>query len=363
MNYWLHRISHIQNVSRPLLEKGYLSIGFSDFSNEDFLVEVAEKKNRRFMDSTFKEHPNWEYLPQSRFSLWRFLAEMRAGDWVVVPAPMRAGDYWVEAPVPKTFSVYELCDDLPNLPSDDGLDLPDTDRHGRRIVMDSPTSLMKIEGEEKPLDIGFLRKVSVVCKDIPRDGFADAALTSRMKVRQTNTDISDLAENLHRAVEAFKAGKPINLKAELVEKSIDSWKSVMLNDLNPDKFERLVWWYFLRAGATEVAIPPKNQPDKSGDVDVTAVFEEIRTIISVQVKFHQGETDDVAIQQIQDFAQSQESLSDGYNRQYWVVSSADTFSENALNLARETNVQLICGKEFVEMLLNVGIGGLDSFGG
>lgn len=229
--------------------------------------------------------------------------------------------------------------------------------------MDSPTSLMKIEGEEKPLDIGFLRKVSVVCKDIPRDGFADAALTSRMKVRQTNTDISDLAENLHRAVEAFKAGKPINLKAELVEKSIDSWKSVMLNDLNPDKFERLVWWYFLRAGATEVAIPQKNQPDKSGDVDVTAVFEEIRTIISVQVKFHQGETDDVAIQQIQDFAQSQESLSDGYNRQYWVVSSADTFSENALNLARETNVQLICGKEFVEMLLNMGIGGLDSFGG
>ncbi len=323
MNCWLHRISHIQNVSRPLLEKGYLSIGFSDFSNEDFLVEVAEKKNRRFMDSTFKEHPNWEYLPQSRFSLWRFLAEMRAGDWVVVPAP-------------KTFSVYELCDDLPNLPSDDGLDLPDTDWRDRRIVMDSPTSLMKIEGEEKPLDIGFLRKVSVVCKDIPRDGFVNAALTSRMKVRQTNTDISDLAEDLHRAVEAFKAGKPINLKAELVENSIDSWKSVILNDLNPDKFERLVRWYFLRAGATEVAIPPKNQPDKSGDV---------------------------AIQQIQDFAQSQESLSDGYNRQYWVVSSADTFSENALNLARETNVQLICGKEFVEMLLNVGIGGLDSFGG
>ena len=31
MNYWLHRISHMQAVSYPLLEKGYLSIGFKDF--------------------------------------------------------------------------------------------------------------------------------------------------------------------------------------------------------------------------------------------------------------------------------------------------------------------------------------------
>lgn len=348
MNYWLHRISHIENVSRPLLKKGYLSIGFSVFSYEDFLVAVAEDKDWDFMEHEFDEV--WGCRPQNRYTLWRFLAEMRAGDWVVVPDT-------------KTFSVYELCDDLPNLPADADLDLPDTDWHGRKIVMDGPTSLMKIEGGEKPLDIGFLRKVSVVCTDIPRDGFADAALTSRMKMRSTNAGIPDLAENLHRAVEAFKADRPINLKAELLEKSIDTWQSVIRKELNPDKFERLVKWYFLQVGATEVVIPPKNHQDKSGDVDVTAVFESIRTIISTQVKFHQGETSDWAIQQIQDFAQSQESLSDGYNRQYWVVSTADTFSETALNLAKETNVQLICGKEFVGMLLNAGIGGLESFGG
>lgn len=348
MNYWLHRISHLENVSRPLLEKGYLPIGFSDFSYEDFLVAVAEDKDWDFMEREFENE--WGYKPRNRYTLWRFLAEMRAGDWVVVPDT-------------RTFSVYELCDDLPNLPADADLDLPDADWHGRRIVMDGPTSLMKIEGEDKPLDIGFLRKVTVVCKDIPRDGFADAALTSRMKMRGTNAGIPDLAENLHRAVEAFKADKPINLKAELVEKSIDTWQSIIRKELNPDKFERLVKWYFLQVGATEVVIPPKNQQDKSGDVDVTAVFEDIRTIISAQVKFHQGETSDWAIQQIQDFAQSQESLSDGYNRQYWVVSSADTFSEDAVNRAKETNVQLICGKEFVEMLLNVGIGGIESFGG
>ena len=34
MNYWLHRISHLAELSYPLLEKGYLTIGFSDFTDE-----------------------------------------------------------------------------------------------------------------------------------------------------------------------------------------------------------------------------------------------------------------------------------------------------------------------------------------
>jgi len=40
MSYWLHRISHHAEVSHPLLERGYLSIGWSDFSKPDF-VEKA----------------------------------------------------------------------------------------------------------------------------------------------------------------------------------------------------------------------------------------------------------------------------------------------------------------------------------
>lgn len=340
MKYWIHRISHLQQLSRPLLDKGYLSMGFSNCSYEDFLVEVAENQNRGYFDEEFNEVLGWR--PRSRFALWRFLAEMRAGDWVVVPGK-------------KTFSVYQLCDDLPNLPADDGLDLPDTDWNGRKVAKGE--RLLEIEGRE--MDIGFLRKVAVVAKDIPRDGFADAKLTSRMKTQVTTADICDLAESLNRAVEAFRKNTPLNLKAALVEQSVDSWKETILNELNPDKFERLVKWYFQRLGATEVSIPPKNQRDKSGDVDVTAVFEAIRTIISVQVKFHQGETSDWAIQQVRDFAQSKENLSDGYIRQYWVVSSADRFTEEACKLAQENNILLIGGGEFVEMLLNVGIGGLE----
>ena len=43
MKYWLHRISHEAKVSYPLLESGYLSIGWSDMAyDKDFLAVLDE---------------------------------------------------------------------------------------------------------------------------------------------------------------------------------------------------------------------------------------------------------------------------------------------------------------------------------
>ena len=42
MNYWLHRISYEMNISYPPMEKGYLSIGFSDFCCKDFLEQLVK---------------------------------------------------------------------------------------------------------------------------------------------------------------------------------------------------------------------------------------------------------------------------------------------------------------------------------
>jgi Holliday junction resolvase-like predicted endonuclease len=64
---------------------------------------------------------------------------------------------------------------------------------------------------------------------------------------------------------------------------VDIWHSVILDELNDDKFEKLVKWYFDQVGATETIIPSKNYADKVGDVDVIATFENIKTIINVQV--------------------------------------------------------------------------------
>ena len=346
MKYWLHRIGHLPNVSHPLLEKGYLSIGFSDFCNDEFFEKVAKNKDWDYLDRSFEEC--WGYLARGRYNLWRFLAEMKKGDQVIVPG-------W------QTFSVYEICDNIPIMVTDKTIDLPKTDWYETEIQRDDETGFLKLENERNYLDIGFLRKVQVVCKDIPRKEFADSALTSRMKIRNTNANISDLADNIQKAIQSFKENKPIDLKADILNKSIELWHSSILANLNPDKYEKLVRWYFKRIGATESYILPKNYEDKNGDIDVVAIFENIKTVINVQVKFHQGETSDWAINQIKDFAFSQGDVSDGYNNQYWVISSADSFSENSCNLAKENGIQLITGRQFVEMLFNVGVETLEFF--
>ena len=344
--YWLHRVSHLANVSYPLLENGYLSIGFSDFCTEDFLNGVRTENGWSYMEDAMRRE--WGNLPRIRFFLWRFLAEMKKGDWVIVPS-------W------GTFSIFEIKDDCAILASDPNVKLPNCDWSGKALCRDLDTNLIKLEEEKDCLDIGFLRSVSVVELDIPRGDFADSALTSRMKYQGTNADISDLEQSIHRALSNYKSGKPINLKAEIIEKSIDAWESAIQCNLNPTKYEKLVKWYFERVGASEVIIPPKNYEGKQGDVDVRAVFEKIRTIINVQVKFYSGETSTWAIEQIRDFSESKESSYDGYIHQFWVISSSDSFSVESENLAKENNILLVRGREFVKMLFDVGLESLEGF--
>ena len=49
---------------------------------------------------------------------------------------------------------------------------------------------------------------------------------------------------------------------------------------------------------------------------------------------------------------------DGYTKVYWVVSSSEVFTSECVNLARETNIQLIDGKNFASMLLDAGFFGV-----
>jgi len=322
MNYWLHRISHSSHVSYPLLEKGYLSIGFSDFAEKDFIDKMSNSPDWDYLESTCDKM--WDCRPRIRYSLWRFVAEMTQGDWVIVPS------YGV-------FSIYEI------------------EEHYAVLSW----GILEDEDLDKDADIGFLRKVRPIAKNISRYDYADAALTSRMKHRDINANISDLEQSIKKAYEAYKATKPLNLKSRLYEISIKQWQNEILSGLNPDKFENLVQNYFRRVNATEVYFPSKNEANKSGDADVIATFEPIKTIIHVQAKHHRDETSDWAVQQIKDFADSKKNLEDGYNMQYWVVSSSDSFSEEGKKLAREEGILLITGPEFVQMLMDAGIQNVD----
>lgn len=339
-NYWLHRISHHAEASYPLLERNLLSIGFSGFSTEGFLKRCVN--NWDTFEKTFEEE--WGTKPRSRYSLWRFISAMKKGDLVIVPS-------W------GTFSIYEIEEN--NCFSVEQIDLTDFKDWNNNPIILGDNGCLIFDIEKKPvLDLGFFRKVKPIILSASRNDFADSALTSRMKIRTTNANISDLKGSVEKAIDSYKRNKPINLHALILEKNLENTMSLIKSVLNPDKLEKLVHWYLRKVGASDIYIPSKNEAGKEGDADVVATFEAIKTIIYVQVKFHNGETSDWALEQIENYKTHKEKTDDGYSKIAWIVSTADNFSQECNKQAKINGVQLIEGKEFTKMLLEAGISNL-----
>lgn len=334
MNYWLHRISYIPELSYPLLNKGFLTIGFSDFTDNEFIDKVL-KSDWDYFNGKFKE--KWGNIPRNRHNLWRFL-KFSKGDIVIVPS-------W------GSFFVCEIIDEKPLLISDAYSD--DLQTWSHKKVKTNGTHLISESG--KVFDLGFARKVKVLHKNISRAKFANAKLTSRMKIRQTNALINDLKKSIENSIANYKENKPIHLHSIIIEKTASLILESIKSELNPDKFEKLVKTYFKTIGANEVTIPAKNERNKEGDADIVAVFENIKLIIYIQVKFQNEKIDEWGTNQILDYKTNKESIDDGYNKIAWVITSANSYNEQAEKVAAENEIQLINGLEFSKMLLNAGI--------
>jgi len=339
MNIWLHRISHHAEASYPLIEKGFLTIGYSDFISPEFL-EKTKAKDWAYFENAFAEV--WGNNPRTRYNLWRFVAEMQVADWVLVPS-------W------GSFSIYRIDGEAFLIT---GIDAQGLEAWNNRSLTVMPDGL-HISDQPTPIDLGFFHKVSVLAKDISRYDFADGALTARMKIRTTNADISDLADSVKKAIEASRENRPINLHSQILDASRDAILKLIQEQLNPDKFERLIKWFFEGIGATSVVIPPKNESGKEGDADVVATFDQMRTVYCVQAKYHSGETDDWAVQQIKDFTTQKDRMDDGYTKIGWVVTSAPRFSTECVELAKEHSIGLFTGPDLARMILESGIKDLD----
>lgn len=343
-NYWIHRISHIAHISYPLIHEGYLSYGWSDFAEDGFIENVREKGWSYFEDRLAEW--NW---PTNRHQLWRFITTMKRGDWVLVPSY-------------GSFSIYELMEDAPLMIADIR-DITIKNSSGMVIRRDERGYLLDDQGEY--VDLGFARRVKAIAVDIPRASFADSKLISRLKVRQTNVNITDLENSVLDAYERYQHNRPLDFRKEL-DDLIPSIQKRIIEKLDDVKFERLVQWYLEKAGATYTEIPPKNGSNKQGyeDVDVIASFDQLKMVIYVQVKHHRGSTDDWATQQIRLLQTIHEGENtdlelDNYNKIYWVITSADCFTEKCVDDARKQNIQLIDGKTFASMLLDVGFDGVN----
>lgn len=340
MKYWLHRITGGENalpLSEELFKKGYISIGWSDFSTEKDLKTI--QSGWEPFESLFS---NWTPTPRNRYNLWRFVNEMRPGDIVIVPFSY-------------SFAVCEIADDIVFTNESIDKDLL-IDWNDKRVTLKTDGYLYN--SDNSFVDLGFYRKVNIIIKErIPRSEYADQELFSRMKIRQTNADISDIEDSIQEAIQRFQDKKPIYLKATIVE---ETWKTV-LNSIkklqNDIKFEELVGWYLKSIGGTDIMTPAKNESATTdGDADKVAFFEKLGVAIMVQAKKHDNETDSWAVTQIESYKKNH--LFDRYKTILWVISTCDNFSEKAQRLAEENEVRLINGEEFAKMIIEVGLDGL-----
>ncbi len=339
MRYWLHRISHHAEISYPLINKNILSIGFSNFANQDFIDKVLEKDTwqERWGVLNNEVKLQWGSTPRTRHNLWRFIEGFKKGDKILVPSS-------------GVFSIYELESDAPSPIGDLAMkDLKDW--HGNKINLRNGL----LQRDSKIIDIGFFWKIKPIALNISRKKYADSALTARMKYRMTNTNISDLAESIDVALTSFNEKKPINIHSTIMDNTCDVVLSSIKKELNPDKFEKLISLYFQEIGATNVYIPAKNENGKEGDADIVSVFEKQKLIIYIQAKFQSGKISDWGVHQVLDYKIDKESIDDGYNKIAWVVTTANQFSEEAERIASENGIQLINGLEFSKMLLDAGI--------
>lgn len=343
--YWLHRITGGNNAlpfAYPLLfEHGLLSIGWCDLS-EDSLIESVKDQGIKAIDDWMIAE-DWG-LPRNRWNLYRFIHEMKKGDYVIVPTE---GE----------FSVFEISDD--KVFSNESIDKSIyVDWDGNQAFLNEQ-GLMATDTLDY-IDLGFYRKVSPLSLHISRWHYADSDLQKRMKIRQTNADISDLSQSIESAIRCFEQHKPINLKEEIIGDAAPKLLEKIHRYTNPDKFENLVEWYLKSIGANEIDIPRKNESStEEGDADRVAFFENIKTAIMVQVKKHDANTstDDWAVQQIKAYRKNHDY--GDYFTQMWVVSTCDQFSEEAMNEAKNSNVRLINGIEFCKMILDAGLEGLN----
>ncbi|MBM6820708.1 restriction endonuclease [Clostridium saudiense] len=324
-NIWLHRISHCWDTSYKLLENGYLSIGFSQIATDEFWNEFLSKNNYSdkgsYFDKMFEEI--WGPKKRSRYSLWRFLTTFKDGDLVLVPT---RGE----------FSIYRLI--------------------GKPQLFKSIDIEYVIENI-KDIDLGFVWKVEPVIRDAKRNELYSRALTSRMKIRDINANISDLRNEIIKAIEIIKSDKMFDIHEYILESIRRNLEEAISERLNDNKFEKLIKWYMKKSGATDVYMPAKNEVGKvnGADADVIAVYENLKIVFYIQAKYHKGCTEAWAIEQINEYKKQMEETEDEYTYIPWVISSAESYSQNARIIAKKYGVRLVDIKEFCNMIIDVGI--------
>lgn len=341
--YFLHRISHEGNVSYSLLKEGYITIGWEKFADSKIL-EAARKKDYADFNDIAEKYG--ECKNRSRWGIWYF-ANMKEGDTVIVP--QYNGLFSAYEVIKEAVPIYELEGEIDKIQGswDSSVDIVWNDR---RLW----------DYKSRKIDLGFALKVKPIVEDVPRN-YAPGKFISRMKIRTVNAEITDIKEYIEEGIKAGIEGHPVRLYDNTIDILADEMKTRIIDMLDDVKFELLIKWYLTKVGADNVWIPAKNENGKEGgaDADIIAEFENLKHVVYVQAKHHEGITSEWAVEQIKKYQEQKCEGDSSYSYAAWVISSGDSFSEEAEISATEYGVRLIDGKEFSKMLIDVGLLNID----
>ena len=231
------------------------------------------------------------------------------------------------------------------------------------VVIAEATSEEKYSDEDMSQDLSNQKIVRYRLVDdnerlmIPRNELSEG-LQRRIRVR--GSTVSNLCEFSEEIEELFKHKKGINYSNKMIEQETaqtEQFKKDLLNRIQEGNtylqtggygFEELICELMICAGY-EAKILPRNSGLKDGDVDIIAEINHfIPQKFLIQVKHHDNVTGLEGVNQI--IGALKEDKYEGF--QGVVITSADSFSDDAKKKADENDIKLIDGNEVVDLIFD-----------
>ena len=322
-NAWIHRQSprgnnRLEQISLP---KSVIVNGWSRAGN---LIPLGNadwgKFRERIKKSCYPKDKNYVRAGLGAASVWKFLWEMKNGDWIVVPhqggvfylAEVAGAAYWDGS---KTAIECDSC--------------------FRRPVV-------------------WLNSGCPIARNMAKSG-----LRSRMKTQQTTASALDLIAEIADALKlAFLEGRTAtkgtskllfvdSLRRTLSEATL---KEILSGHMDERGFEQLIQRVLCGMGAVECVIIPRR---KDAGVDIRASFAlgPTQIEIGVQAKYHRSKTE---AHWLDHFAAGlrKEGISIG-----WFITSgelSDDFDEYAMKLSEKHGCQIhaIGGADFAALVVD-----------
>ncbi len=209
---------------------------------------------------------------------------------------------------------------------------------------------------ENRVQVDFYKDSDGRAVKIPRSKLSQG-LESRLKIRMTNASLDEFSEEISAYIEQLESNNKVcfdSIFQQKMDAAVDSFKEQLLSNIVDGKttlkgggygLEQLVKELLEIEGYT-ARIEAKNQSSSISDIDITAsrVDPVASNRVYVQVKHHKGRTNSHAVKQLID-------IDDDEHHDKWVITTGDV-SQSTIDLAKENNIQIMTGKQFVDWVYN-----------